>query len=150
MQTQELKLFRKTVARHCDRIEVYAQSLFACVSPARVYRRIHFQLCRLYHNWVNILLTNDSQLSFCLKLGSYHPENIQKRCQCDTCSIMVRSGFTINGFNGTRTCACNRYYHFAQYFIDVLLPHVHLFRAPARNKFMFMEDKAPYLRANSD
>ncbi|GFW29248.1 cubilin [Trichonephila clavipes] len=71
---------------------------------------------------------------------AYRPENIQERDRYPTCSIMVWADIMINGrtrlhvvANGTMT---------GQRYIEVLLPHVSLFRDAVGDKFVFMDDNA--------
>ncbi|GFS81030.1 hypothetical protein TNCV_1223221 [Trichonephila clavipes] len=72
---------------------------------------------------------------------AYRPENIQEKDRYPTCSIMVWAGIMINGrtrlhvvANGTMTGQ--------RYIVEVLLPHVRLFRGAVGDKFVFMDDNA--------
>ncbi|GFU97394.1 transposable element Tcb2 transposase [Trichonephila clavipes] len=119
------------------------------------HRTARLQWCREHHNWTEqdwacVLFSDESRFSLssdCRRQliwresgTAYRPENIQEKDRYPTCSIMVWAGIMINGrtrlhvvANGTMT---------GQRYIEVLLPHVRLFRGAVGDKFVFMDDNA--------
>ncbi|GFV27052.1 transposable element Tcb1 transposase [Trichonephila clavipes] len=135
------QISRKTVARRLSGGGLYARRPVVCVPLTRQHRTAHLQWCREHHNcteqdWACVLLSDESRFSLssdCRRQliwresgTAYRPENIQEKDQYPTCSIMLWAGIMINGrtrlhvvANGTMT---------GQRYIEVLLPHVRLFR----------------------
>ncbi|GFV21267.1 transposable element Tcb2 transposase [Trichonephila clavipes] len=123
---------------------------------AQQHRTARFQWCREHHNWTEqdwacVLFSDESRFSLssdCRRQliwresgTAYRPKNIQEKDRYPTCSIMVWAGIMINGrtrlhvvANGTMTSQ--------RYIVEVILPHVRLFRGAVGDKFVFMDDNA--------
>ncbi|GFU11820.1 transposable element Tcb1 transposase [Trichonephila clavipes] len=149
------QISRKTVARRLRRLGLYARRPVVCVPLTIQHRTARLQWCREHHNWTEqdwacVLFSDESRFSLssdCRRqlIGresgtAYRPENIQEKDRYPTCSIMVWAGIMINGrtrlhvvANGTMT---------GQRYIEVLLPHVRLFRGTDGDKFVFIDDNA--------
>ncbi|GFY30359.1 transposable element Tcb2 transposase [Trichonephila clavipes] len=150
-----LEISRKTVARRLRGGGLYARRPVVCVPLTRQHRTARLQWWREHHNWTEqdwacVLFSDESRFSLssdCRRQliwresgTAYRPENIQEKDRYPTCSIMVWAGIMINGrtrlhvvANGTMT---------GQRYIEVLLPHVRLFRGAVGDKFVFMDDNA--------
>ncbi|GFV12615.1 transposable element Tcb2 transposase [Trichonephila clavipes] len=124
-------------------------------TTAQQHHTARLQWCREHHNWTKqdwacVLFSDESrfrlssdckrQLIWRKSGTAYRPENIQEKDRYPTCSIMVWANIMTNGrtrlhvvANGTMT---------GQRYIDVLLPHVRLFRGAVGDKFVFMDDNA--------
>ncbi|GFW31959.1 transposable element Tcb2 transposase [Trichonephila clavipes] len=122
-------------------------------TTAQQHRTSRLQWCCEHHNWTEqdwacVLFSDQSRFSLssdCRRQliwresgTAYRPENIQEKDRYPTCSIMVWAGIMINGrtrlhvvANGTMT---------GKRYIEVLLPHVRLFRGAVGDKFVFMHD----------
>ncbi|GFT64433.1 transposable element Tc1 transposase [Trichonephila clavipes] len=149
------QISRKTVARRLRGGGLYARRPVVCVPLTRQHRTARLQWFREHHNWTEqdwacVLFSDESRYSLssdCRRQliwresgTAYRPENIQEKDRYPTCSIMVWAGIMINDrtrlhvvANGTMTGQ--------QYFDEVLLPHVRLFRCVG-DKFVFMDDNA--------
>ncbi|GFV34120.1 transposable element Tcb2 transposase [Trichonephila clavipes] len=149
------QISRKTVARRLRGEGLYARRPVVCVPLTRQHRTARLQWCREHHNWTEqnwacVLLSDESRFSLssdCRRQliwresdTAYRPENIQEKDRYPTCSIRVWAGIMINGrtrlhvvANGTMT---------GQRYIEVLLPHVRLFRGAVGDKFVLMDDNA--------
>ncbi|GFS68715.1 transposable element Tcb2 transposase [Trichonephila clavipes] len=134
---------------------LYARRPVVCVPLTRQHRTARLQWCREHQNWTEqdwarVLFSDESSFSLSSDYRrqqiwresgtAYRPENIQEKDRYPTCSIMVWAGIMINGrtrlhvvANGTMT---------GQRYIEVLLPHVRLFRGAVGDKFVFMDDNA--------
>ncbi|GFW77052.1 transposable element Tcb2 transposase [Trichonephila clavipes] len=153
------QISRKNVARRLRGGGLYARRPVVCAPLTRQHRTARFQWCREHHNWTEqdwacVLFSDESGFSLSSDCSrqliwresgtAYRPENIQEKDRYSTCSIMVWAGNMINGrtrlhvvANGTMT---------GQRYIDVLLPHVRLFRGAVGDKFVFMDDNATCYR----
>ncbi|GFU69566.1 transposable element Tc1 transposase [Trichonephila clavipes] len=149
------QISRKTVARRLRGGGLYARRPVVCVPLTRQHRTARLQWCREHHNWTEqdwqcVLFSDESRFSLssdCRRQliwresgTAYRPENIKEKDRYPTCSIMVWAGIMINGrtrlhvvANGTMT---------GQRYIEVLIPHVRLFRGAVGDKFVFMDDNA--------
>ncbi|GFY05002.1 transposable element Tcb2 transposase [Trichonephila clavipes] len=150
------QISRKTVARRLRERGLYARRSLVCVPLTRQHRTARLQCCREYHNWTEqdwacVLFSDESRFSLssdCRRQliwresgTAYRPENIQEKDRYRTCSIMVWAGIRIKGrtrlhvvANGTMTGQ--------RYIVEILLPHVRLFRGAVGDKFVFMDDNA--------
>ncbi|GFU27004.1 transposable element Tc1 transposase [Trichonephila clavipes] len=104
-----------------------------CRSPEKLLPDVYESRFSLSSDCRHQLIWRESGTAYC-------PENIQENDRYPTCSIMVWAGIMINGrmrlhvvANGTMT---------GQRYIEVLLPHVRLFRGAVGDKFVFMDDNA--------
>lgn len=68
--------------------------------------------------------------------------------QYGTFSIMVWAGIMVNGSIALHVLETTTITA-ARYIVEVLLPHVRLFRAAVEHNFLFVDDYAPCHRANA-